>query len=367
MRFHDAFISFGLLLLLFSATSAQDAIQVVSHDSVSNPRQPQVAINANGEIFVAFGSGNSVYCCRSIDLGTSFERPIKVGDVPQLALGKRRGPRIVANHELVVVTAAGHQSGNLLAWQSRDNGATWTGPTQVNDAPNAAREGLHAMAMSSDGSVFCTWLDLRNGKTQLFGATSTDGGMTWNTNREIYRSPDGSICECCHPSATFDSAGELYVMWRNSLQGNRDLYLSTSRDDGATFDKATQLGTGNWKLDACPMDGGCVAVAAPGNVTTVWRRDNQVFCTEKDSSLERLLGTGEQPWAAATVDGSYVVWLSQRGGDLWLLNPDGRSRKIAKKASDPVIAAATGGAGPVVAVWESTENQTPAILAAVIH
>ena len=64
--------------------------------------------------------------------------------------------------------------------------------------------------------------------TKLYGARSRDGGVTWSKNVLIYESPDGTICQCCHPSAAFDPGGQVLVMWRNCLGGARDMYLKSS-------------------------------------------------------------------------------------------------------------------------------------------
>ncbi|KAJ3054740.1 hypothetical protein HK102_011471, partial [Quaeritorhiza haematococci] len=53
-------------------------------------------------------------------------------------------------------------------------------------------------------------------------------------------------------------------MWRNSLKGARDLFLADSSDGGRTFSPAEKLGRGTWPLNACPMDGGAVAVGPAG-------------------------------------------------------------------------------------------------------
>ena len=60
----------------------------------------------------------------------------------------------------------------------------------------------------------------------------------------------------------------VYVMFRNFLNGNRDLYLIQSDDTGATFGTAQKLGIGSWQLDGCPMDGGSISMDAQ-NVQTV--------------------------------------------------------------------------------------------------
>jgi hypothetical protein len=79
--------------------------------------------------------------------------------------------------------------------------------------------------------------------TTLFGARSRDGGKTWSKNVLIYESPEGTICQCCHPSVAIGAGREILVMWRNWLNGARDMYLARSKD-GVTFTKAEKLGVG---------------------------------------------------------------------------------------------------------------------------
>jgi hypothetical protein len=346
---------------------AAEPVSVVSADAVTPARQPQVAVTEEGLLFVAFGSGETVYCSVSRDQARTFEKPVVVAQLKGLALGKRRGPRIAARGSQVVITALSHQSGDVLSWRSLDEGKTWSGPATVNDAPKSAVEGLHAMAANRDGGLYCVWLDLRNKKTEIAGAASTDGGATWNKNQLVYHSPSGSVCECCHPSAAFDPAGRLFVMWRNSLEGNRDMYLTTSSDMGQTFSTAAKLGTGSWRLNACPMDGGWLAPSFDGGATTIWRRDREVFRTVAGRSDEQSLGSGEQPWAAAASGGAYLTWVSRRGGELWLLRPADRTPiKLAASASDPVLAAPPSGRGPIVAAWETGHGKDVAIMAQVL-
>ncbi len=98
----------------------------------------------------------------------------------------------------------------------------------------------------------------------VYSSKSTDHGETWSTNVLVYRSPGGRICECCHPSI-LASDDAVQVLFRNLLEGDRDMYLVTSRDQGATFGAAVRLGRPNWQLNACPMDGGSCLLLAQGS------------------------------------------------------------------------------------------------------
>jgi hypothetical protein len=337
-------------------------VRVIPQDGPDREgQQPQVAVDRDGRIYVAFGSGNTVRLAASADQGETFQVNT-VGSIGSLALGMRRGPRVVATGDAVVVTAIGGpkgkgQDGDVLAWRSTDLGKTWSRPTRVNSVESSAREGLHGMASGADGRLFCTWLDLRNKRTEIFGAASKDGGKSWEPDVLVYRSPEKSVCECCHPSAAYGPDGRLHVMWRNHLKGKRDLYLASSTDGGRTFGPGHKLGQGTWVLNACPMDGGSVAVLARGDIETVWMRSGSMFAAKPGES-ERELGSGVQGWNAAGPGGAYSVWLEKRPGKLLALTPrGGPPLSLAERASDPVIAAAPGGRGPVVAVWESKSSE----------
>jgi len=362
-------VSCGLSLIASPAVAA-DAVSVVPEKSYPDARQPQVAVDPAGKVYVVFGVGNVVHCAVSRDGGKSFDDPVKVGDAGVLSLGMRRGPRVAAMGKAVVVTAIGGKEGkgrdgDVLAWRSTDSGKTWQGPVNVNTVAGSAREGLHGMAASPDGTFYCVWLDLRNKKMQVYGAASSDG-TKWEAEKLIYQSPDGSVCPCCQPSVAYDLKGGLHVMWRNDLDGARDMYLMTSKDNGSTFSKAAKLGRGTWLLNTCPMDGGGLAGSADGKLETIWMRKKEVFrCVTGEPEVS--LGSGAQPWMAAASDGFYLVWIVNRPGELRALVPGAdKPHMLAERASDPVVACAPNGKGPVVAAWEEGKPGAMRIRAAAL-
>jgi hypothetical protein len=220
------------------------------------------------------------------------------------------------------------------------------------------------MASGADGSIWCVWLDLRDKKSEIYATVSKDDGATWEANQCVYRSPDGSVCECCHPSVIVNG-NSVHVLFRNSIGGDRDMYVASSEDDGKSFSPGKKLGSGTWTLDACPMDGGMLAAGPKGLLETVWRRDGNVYTTTGDGSPEVLLGKGQQPWIAGTSKGSVIVWTVGREGDLLVQSSvSGQPQKLAEAARDPMITAASNGKGPVIACWESKFNGESVVLAA---
>ena len=276
--------------------------------------QPQLA--AIGQrVYLVFGQGDLVSVAGSSDGGETFDKPTALPRAGRLALGMRRGPRIAVTSDAVLVAAVagatgGGADGDVLLYRSTDRGATWQAPVAINDIPGSAREGLHAIVASPTGLVVVAWLDLREKGTRIYSAVSRDHGATWAPDSLVYASPSGTVCECCHPSVAIGVAGRVVIMFRNSLAGNRDMYVAES-NDGVTFMPASKLGTGSWALDACPMDGGALSFSAGGVVST-WRREGDVFLTT-DRMPERRLGAGRDPVVAHFQSRRDVAWSASDG------------------------------------------------------
>lgn len=320
-------------------------------------REPQLAISGS-LVAMTFGSGNGVYFSRSHDSGRTFSMPVRVAEAPIVPLTRHRGPRIVISGSAIVISAVmgrmpsqeqhAHglpSDGDLIAWRSLDGGKSWSKGTVINDVRGAPTEGLHALASAKNSNLFAAWLDHRGGYgTKLYGASSTDGGATWSKNVLIYESPDGTICECCHPSVAIAPNEEIQVMWRNWLDGSRDMYLARSRD-GSKFSKPEKLGNGTWHLNACPMDGGGLAIAGVRSFTA-WRRENKLFLAEPGQD-EKEIGTGKDLSIAASGGQIYAIWSGASGLTLW---ESGRIEVLAKEGSYPAIAPLPSGG--VLAAWE---------------
>ena len=339
----------GLLLLSAALVSAAET-------TLGNGKGPQIAVDPHGNVFVVYGDTQNIHCRASLDGGKTFAEAVKVGALPSIPM-MRRGPRIAADGNSVIITAISGapktgQDGNVTAFRSEDKGKTWTRiEKNLNTVDRSAREGFQALAAGPAGHFFCTWNDLRNNKMQVWGAASTNGGKTWSEDVLIYKPPEGGICPCCPTSVTCDAKGGIHVMFRNDIGGAKDMYSCSSTDGGKTFSAATKLGNGTWPLQVCPMDGG--AIAATGTkVFTLWRRQKTIFAASPGEA-ERELGPGEQGWITVGTTGSYAVWITKRQGELMLLLPGGQPMKFATNASDPCIANALDGNGPVVLAWES--------------
>ena len=324
-------------------------------------REPQFAVSRSN-VALVFGAGQSIYFSLSADSGRTFSTPVKVAESDVVPLTRHRGPRVVFAGSKIVITAVVGKTaaegahahglpsdGDLIAWRSMDGGKAWSKGIVINDVPGAPTEGLHGLTSDGEGRLFAAWLDHRGGHgTKLYGAQSLDGGATWSRNVLLYQSPDGSICECCHPSVAFDRNGEILVMWRNSVGGSRDMYLARSTD-GTRFAAPQKLGEGTWELNGCPMDGGGIAVLDQG-VITAWRREHSLFL-DKPGEPETVIGEGTDAAITPGKGGVYLIWSGTSG--IQLLAPgDKQAHVVSGKGSFPAIAGLPSGGA--IAAWEDS-------------
>ena len=296
-----------MLLLLALLAAAPDVTGYAG-------QQPQLA-GTGSAVYLTVARDNRIVVLRSADGGRTFDDSSTITPGGQLAVGRHRGPRIAVIDHTVMVSAivgaeGGGKDGDIVVYRSTDEGRSWSDGVRINDVTGSAREGLHAMASNASGVVALAWLDLRQHGTRVFSAVSRDGGATWSPDVLVYEPPSGSVCECCHPSVLVDHDGRIAVMFRNQVEGHRDMYLAWSRD-GRAFEPAAKLGECTWPLEACPMDGGGIAPSG-SDAITAWRREDVVYLAPPHVPEQRI-GNGSDPTVSTVGDRVDAAWTDAAG------------------------------------------------------
>ena len=320
---------------------------------IANGQMPNMVIDKENNIHLIYGSGDSILYAYSTDNASSFSTPSLISVLPNVYTFAMRGPQIAATSKGIVVTAC-TSSGDIYSFY-KDGKGNWAQGSKVNDADTVAKEGL--MSLSADGeNAFAVWLDVRgNKRNKIFGAGSADGGKTWSKNIMVYNSPDTTVCECCKPSVVV-SGNNIYVMFRNYLHGNRDLYLAQSNDGGTSFNEAEKLGNGNWKLNGCPMDGGGLAVDNEGRIQTVWRRKGKIFAAVPGMT-EKEMGEGKSCTIETVNNKKVYAWVEN--GNIIFINAVGNKLQLGR-GNLPVLKSI--GNEQVICIWENEKEIHGAII-----
>ena len=334
-----------LFLVIFLCPFVTAAQPAESGKRLAVGHLPVVVTDNAGRVHLTYGQDSTIYYATASGQPARFSQPIAVASLHELVTSAKRGPQIAATDQYVVITVV-NRTGDIFSYTLDRRSQKWSPATRVNDVPAVAKEGFQAVASATTGTFHTVWLDLRgDDQNKIVGATSTDGGRTWSANKIIYRSPGGSVCECCRVSITARN-NEVYVQFRNWLDGSRDLYLAHSSDGGRTYPSVQKLGTGSWKLKACPMDGGALALVSTGKPITVWRRENTLYSCQPGEP-EKALASGKNVTVASGPIGKTTAW--DENGTVWLQHNDNVPVAVGKGQMPSL--ALTGQSA--ICVWEA--------------
>ncbi|HEY4327534.1 MAG TPA: hypothetical protein VGN20_26350 [Mucilaginibacter sp.] len=332
---------FSTLIVIFLAT-----FNSLASDKIGEGQQPQISIDNAGIVRVVFGKNDSIFCSTSLDKGSSFSKRVLVGVVSKMHLGMARGPQLASSAHYSLITAM-DQTGNIHFFLLDNRKGTWRNKGLVNDIKSSAPEGLMNIACDNQDNFYATWLDLRlNKRNNIFFSSLPAGRTQWIRNTLVYQSPDEHVCECCRPSIAVKGSN-VAVMFRNWLNGSRDLYLATSSNKGQTFNTAVKLGTGTWKLNACPMDGGSLNFNANNTINTAWQRQGTIYYC-KAGENEKELGKGRD-CSISTNTNEILVTMSD-GGNLKYKNVQTNKETLVGKGS--YLKTLILSDSHVVCVWE---------------
>ena len=126
---------------------------------------------------------------------------------------------------------------DILLIRSTDEGVTWNSPVTVSDQIGV--QGSFP-AVSSDGELYIVWRGYGSGGQIRFDK-STDGGLTFSTDKIISNAPDSWF-----PHMTVDLSGgpfhnNIYVVWNDLRNGDDDVFMSISSNSGDTWTPAQKI------------------------------------------------------------------------------------------------------------------------------
>ncbi len=149
----------------------------------------------------------------------------------------------------------GGRSADIVYCVSKDGGATWTNPQNVDTdtTKNIMRGFFDAILMSND-EVAVAYLKDVKGSTKheerdLRLAITKKG--VFQPEKLI----DPVVCDCCNINLLVDASGALNVYYRDNNDNIRDIAHMTSKDNGETFSKPQIVHKDGWKINGCPHNG----------------------------------------------------------------------------------------------------------------
>ena len=211
--------------------------------------RPQISSDSNGHVYVTwidFRNGDSaIYFNYSSDYGVTWQ----INDI-RLDTGDAPGANRTSDHQIssdsdghVYVTWIDSRNGyypDIYFNYSSDYGVTW----QINDirldtgdAPGANSSFRPQISSDANGHIYVTWIDSRNGYyPDIYFNYSSDYGVTWQINDIRLDTGDAPGANSSfRPQISSDANGHIYVTWTDFRNGSSDIYLNYSSDYGMTW------------------------------------------------------------------------------------------------------------------------------------
>ncbi|HEV3029177.1 MAG TPA: hypothetical protein VG457_16480, partial [Planctomycetota bacterium] len=262
-----------------------------------NAKAPWLAIDAEGNVYVAFSRGGNIEVSVSVNGGLLFPPPVRALNAQGRDPGmSTRGPRISVDAQKRIYVSAPLTLGvadaaimnDIYYAVSSDMGKTWTRPYPISD-PKTGIESVHAAA-AGPGDVHVAWLSSVGGKPPIlayakFGADGKKSGK----GVVIAAYP----CEKCPPAIAVDGKGNPCVAWRESnhdaaSKENRQIFIAYSTDGGRSFGAPARLNSVDSGLTECPHEAPALAATGDGKMmAAAWmdRRD-----LERDANIYWAFG-----------------------------------------------------------------------------
>lgn len=215
-----------------------------SRGSAAYQTLPSIAVDRQGVVYVAWQDYRrnqaDIYFAKSTDGGQSFGPNVRVND--DLGRAGQLSPALAVD-DSGTISVAWHdmRTGNpdIFFATSTDGGKTFSRNVRVDDDPGTAGQYDPSLAVDARGAVYVAWHDLRSGQPDIFFAASRDRGETFGPNRRV--NDDQGEAFQFHPSVAVSGEGGVAIAWEDYRHGHADIYLSISRDRGATFSPNRRL------------------------------------------------------------------------------------------------------------------------------
>jgi hypothetical protein len=228
-------------------------------------------------------------------------------------------PSLGVNGETIHVAWIDQREGSgnneIYYKRSTDRGLTWADPdTRISFNP---ADSIRPAFAVNGNSVHLFWRDTRDGNYELYYRRSTDGGNTWTPESRTTQDPGYSGCPfpVIHGST-------VYLFWRDDRLGTFKIFFKRSDDHGVTWGPDTLLTPDGIKAEfPYPIvQGNSIHLVwrdtRDGNAEIYYKRSiNGGINWTKDERLTYNSGESEHPKLAVLNDSLFLVWRDDRDGN----------------------------------------------------
>ena len=189
--------------------------------------------------------------------GTSFSMPYDITAAGVLP-SSWDGPEIAAKGDTVylVFASTATTQESIMLIRSFDGGNTFSDTIRVSENNPAHKYRMGNIKIDKDGHPIVSYMQylLNFTEPKQMVNRSINHGDSFIGSIEGSESAPGEPCDCCKSSLILDN-NDIYLLFRNNINNERNSYISKSTDGGQTFNLVADLDDYDWNVNGCPATG----------------------------------------------------------------------------------------------------------------
>ena len=237
-------------------------IQTVNYNNPQNWKvSASLGIDSQTEVAVEIDSGDNLFSVwlddrdgperfyaqkYSYNSGTGLYEKQWTNDLQITTANNKRDPRIaVSGTANFYIIGADDRNGNqdifLEKYNSADGANIWDG-VKVNLDANNADQIKPDVTVDSSGNIYTAWMDNRNGNWDIYAQKyDADKNNLWVADLKI--NSDAGVADQINPRIITDDEDNLYVVWEDEINGDKDIFLAKFDPTGNTLFAGRKINT----------------------------------------------------------------------------------------------------------------------------
>lgn len=230
-------------------------------------------------------------------------------------------PKIAVYNNEIYVVWIDYRNGNADIYFAKSTNRSFTGIAKVNDDSGSANQYYPKIVVNNYG-IFVVWEDYRNGNADIYLGYSDDDGTTF-TNYRVDHDTTNALQK--NPSIAVKD-GTIYVVWEDKRNSVWDIYFSYSTDNGKTFSNEIKVNNKTTNVDDYLRLSPSIVVSDEiyvtwhdkrnGNYDIFFSKSKKGKYFENDIKVNDNSDTSNQQYPVITYDSKiYIAWQDKRNGN----------------------------------------------------